>query len=154
MVHYQPETHHAITSYVHVDDCAAAIDWYCKYLDAEETLRLDMPGGAVMHAEVKIGDSNIMLSEANAEWGTSSPGELATYSLALYVPDCDAAVQRCVDGGATLLSPVEDQFWGDRSGRLRDPFGVHWSVMTHREALSDEEVQTRFQAMLKDFTAG
>ncbi|MEM1403195.1 MAG: VOC family protein [Pseudomonadota bacterium] len=148
MTHYIPEGSHTVNSYITVTSADAAIAWYKDALGAEERSRLSMPDGGVMHAEIAVADSLIMLSDANAEWGTQAPQELATYTLCVYVPDCDAVFHRCVEHGAEELQPLQDQFWGDRTGKVRDPFGVCWMFMTHLEDVSESEMQSRFAAMM------
>ena len=91
-----------------------------------------------------------MMSDANADWGTTVPGELSTFAFTLYVPDCDAVFQRCLAAGATELQPIADQFWGDRSGKLRDPFGHTWNIMTHTENVPPEEIKARFEAWMRE----
>ena len=141
----------ALNVYVVQSDADAAIKWYSENLDATETLRLAGPGGqGVMHAEVELHGSRLMMSDANADWGTAAPGKLSNFTLTLYVEDCDAVFQRCLAAGATELQPVTDQFWGDRSGQLRDPFGHVWMIMTHKEDVSNEVVTSRFEARMKE----
>lgn len=149
MPDHRPAGAPALTPYVFQSDTDAAIRWYTENLGAEETLRLPGPGGqGVMHAEVLFDGSPVMMSDANPEWGTTVPGELSTFTFTLYVPDCDAVFARCIAAGATELEAVTDQFWGDRAGKLRDPFGHTWMIMTHKEAVSEAELQRRFEAMM------
>lgn len=138
----------ALNVYIIQPDSDAAIAWYSKYLGAKEVFRLAIPGGGVMHAEVEIEGNLLMMSDANAEWGTAAPGELSTMTLTLYVEDCSVVFDRCVAGGATALEPVTDQFWGDRAGKIRDPFGHIWMIMTHVEEVPHDEVRKRFEAMM------
>lgn len=146
-----PEDMHALGTYVSVADASAAIAWYVDTLGAREIARLALPDGSVMHAEVEVEGTRFMITDANAEWGTAAPGELSTYTFCLYVEDCDALYQRCLDAGATALQPVEDQFWGDRTGKISDPFGVRWMIMTHVEEVSNDEMEARFAAMMAEF---
>ena len=147
-----PDGANSIGIYISQSDTDAAIQWYTKNLGARETFRLDGPGGhGVMHAELDFYGTTVMMSDANSEWGTAAPGELSTFTLTLYVPDCDAVVAGCVAAGATTLEPVQDQFWGDRAGKVRDPFGHVWMIMTHKEDVSPEEIRLRFAAMMESF---
>ena len=148
-----PTDAHPLGIYVIQSDTDAAIRWYTDHLDAKESMRLPRPGGrGIMHAEVEFAGMTVMMSDANPEWGTAPPGELSCFTLCLYVPDCDAVFARCVAAGATALMPVEDQFWGDRAGKLRDPFGHTWMIMTHKEDVSPEEIRTRFETMMSEGT--
>jgi PhnB protein len=145
-----PEGFHTVTPYLNVRDGAGAIEFYKKAFGASELFRLTGPGGRVMHAEIKIGDSAIMIAEEMAEWGNASPQTLGgtPVRIALYVEDVDAFARRAVAAGAKLVSPVADQFYGSRSGRLEDPFGHLWLVSTHIEDVSPEEMQKRHDALL------
>ena len=108
------------------------------------------PDGSVMHAEIQIGNSRIMIGEECLEWGSSSPKTLggSPVGICLYVEDVDAAADRAVAAGATLSKPVADQFYGDRSGKLEDPYGHVWTVATHKEDVSPEEMQRRMEAFM------
>ena len=144
-----PEGVNSVGVYLVVGDANAALQWYGDNLGASEVMRLNGPGGhGVMHAELDIQGTLVMLADANSEWGTAPPGELSNFSLSVYVPDCDAVFDRCIAGGATALQSMQDQFWGDRAGKLRDPFGHVWMIMTHKEDVSPEEMQSRFAAMM------
>ena len=144
-----PEGFHAITPYLAVKDAKAAIRFYQQAFGAKEVGRISMPGGAVGHAELQIGDSRIMLAEEMPDWGNKSPTTLggSPVGIALYVADVDATYQRALDAGAKAIEAVKDQFYGDRSGSLLDPFGHKWHILTHIEDLSFEEMQTRCDAM-------
>ena len=145
-----PHGYHTLVPYLHVPSAAAAIDFYVEAFGAVETLRLTMPGGAIAHAEVKIGDSAIMLGDENPQWGNKSPKTLggATGGYMIYVDDVDAAFAKAVAAGATLLRPVMDQFYGDRSGTVTDPFGHNWTLATHIEDVPVSEMQSRMDAWL------
>lgn len=145
-----PKGYHAVTPYLIVNDGRAAIDFYRRAFGAQELMRLDGPDGAIMHAEVMIGDSPVMLADANPAWGTQGPDALdaTPMSLMLYVDDVDTVFRQALDAGASLLREVSDQFYGDRTGQLRDPFGHLWTVATHIEELSQEEVQRRLNGMM------
>jgi PhnB protein len=140
-----PDGYAAVTPYLTVKGAAQAIDFYKKAFGAEEVMRMPMPDGRVAHAELRIGGSMLMLSDESDEWKTFGPLTVGDTSVALmlYVPDVDATVKRAVDAGATLTTPVADQFYGDRSGGLKDPFGHKWHVATHVEDVPDDEIARR-----------
>jgi PhnB protein len=142
---------HTVTPYLMVNGASRAIEFYREAFGAAEVMRLTDPAGRIAHAQVKIGEAPIMLAEESQEWGNRSPQTLGgtPVIIALYVPDVDAVVQQAVAAGAKLLIPVADQFYGYRSGRLADPFGHVWIVSTQKENLSPEEMQQRFDAMMK-----
>ena len=146
-----PEGYHSVTPYLVVDDSAAAIEFYRKAFGAEELMRFEADG-RVGHAEIRIGDSHIMLSDAWPEWGYRSATEIGgtPVSLMLYVDDVDTVFQRAIAAGATERMPVEDQFYGDRTGNLTDPFGHQWTIGTHKEDVPVDEMQRRFREMMKD----
>jgi PhnB protein len=144
-----PEGYRAVTPYLSVRGAADAIDFYTRAFGAEERYRLPGPDGKTIgHAELTIGDSLIMLSDEMPDWGNLSPLSLngTPVSFALYVEDADAAFARAVAAGATVLDPVENRFYGDRSGTVTDPFGHRWSLMTHVENVSPEEMDKRLAA--------
>ena len=143
-----PAGFHAVTPYLMVDGAANAIEFYKTAFGATEVMRLAGPDGKIAHAEIKIGDSLIMLADESLESGSRSPQTLGgtPVFLALYVADVDAVAQNAVAAGAKLLIPVTDQFYGDRSGRLADPFGHVWLVATHKEDVSPEEMKKRAAA--------
>ena len=149
-VPYKPPGYHSVTPYLALRDAKAAIDFYTRAFGAELVLKLDMPDGTIAHAEIRIGDSVLMLAEENAEWGNRSPLSFggSPVSMMIYVPDVDAAFARALEAGATRVRPVEDQFYGDRSGTLADPYGYQWTLATHIEDVSTEEAQRRMAAML------
>ena len=144
-----PEGFHAITPYLSVKDGKAAIQFYQQVFGAVEVGRILMPGGTVGHAELQIGDAKIMLAQEMLEWGNKSPTTLGgtPVGIALYVADVDTTYQRALAAGATVLEPVKDQFYGDRSGSLLDPFGHKWHIMTHIEDVAFDEMQKRCDAM-------
>src|SRR5689334_23962246 len=127
-----PTGYHSVTPSLVVRDAAKAIDFYKEAFGAVELGRMPAPDGSIMHAEIQIGDSRIMLGEENEQWGTRSP--LLTNgnpgSLHLYVADADAAYDRAIKEGATPKYPLEDAFWGDRYGKVTDPFGHEWGIAT------------------------
>ena len=147
-VNAQAPGYHTVTPYMALRDCAAAIDFYRRAFGAEKVMQLDMPDGKIAHAEIRIGDSMLMMSEENEEWGNKSPATLggSPMFLMIYVPDVDAAFKKALVAGASEVRAVENQFYGDRSGTLKDPFGYQWTLSTHIEDLSQEEVQRRMEA--------
>jgi PhnB protein len=146
-----PEGYRTVTPYLAVNDAAQAIDFYKRAFGAQEGERmLDPDGKKVMHAELKIGDSPVMLSDECPGMGPRSPQTLGgtTASIFLYVPDVDAAFTRAVDAGAKSIMAPTDMFWGDRFGKLSDPFGHEWAMATHKEDLSPEEIRKRGAAAM------
>ena len=146
-----PAGYHTVTPYIYVKSSADAIAFYIKAFDAVETMRLLMPDGSVAHAEVQIGDSKIMLADENLQWGNKSPQTLGGPSggFCIYVPDVDAAYAKAVTAGATAVFPVTDQFYGDRSGRVADPFGHTWMLATHKEDMTPQVMQQRMEEWMK-----
>jgi PhnB protein len=144
-----PEGYHSITPYLFIKGAAAAIEFYKKVFGATERMRMPGPDGRIMHAELKIGDSVVMLSDENPQMGALSPQTIGGTGsgVNVYVADVDAATAKAVDLGAQLVRPVKDQFYGDRSGSIIDPFGHLWSVATHVEDVAPEEMQRRMKAM-------
>lgn len=142
-----PAGYHTITPSIVVRNAAQAIEFYKRALGAEEVTRMEGPNGSIMHAEIRIGDSIVMLGEESEQWGTRSP--LSTNgnpsSLHIYVADADAAFERAIEAGATVRYPLEDTFWGDRYGKVRDPFGHEWGIATHVKDLSEAEVMQAAQ---------
>ncbi len=141
-----PEGFHTVTPSLTVRNAAQAIEFYKKALGAEELMRMPMPDGKIGHAELKIGDSVIFLSDEMPGMGMSkSPQTLGgcTGVLNIYVPDVDATFERAVATGAKTTMPVADMFWGDRYGTFIDPFGFAWGIATHVEDVSPEEMDTR-----------
>ena len=148
-VKYIPEGYHTATPYLIVKGAARAIDFYKQVFGATELMRFPGPGGAIGHAEIKIGDSPIMLADEAPQMGYRSPQSIGgtPVSLMLYVQDVDKVVDRAVRAGAKLERPVTDQFYGDRNGTIHDPFGHVWTISTHKEDVSPEEMQRRAAAM-------
>ena len=150
-----PAGYHTVTPSIIVRDAAAAIDFYKKAFGAEEVTRMTGPNGRVMHAEIRIGDSPVMLGEEDEQWGTRSP--LSTNgnpgSLHLYVADADAAFARALRAGATVRYPLEDAFWGDRYGKVADPFGHEWGIATRVREMSAEETQRAADAWMAQAAA-
>jgi len=140
-----PEGYHSLTPFLAVDDAARAIEFYKQAFGAQERGRMPGPEGKIAHAELQIGDSAVMLSDPFPQSTCRPPKELGGTSVGvfLYVEDVDAVVQKAVDAGGTLTMPVEDQFWGDRYGKVADPFGHEWQIATHKEDLTPEEIAER-----------
>ena len=140
----KPDGYHSVTPYLIVDGAAEAIRWYGEALGAEEALRLPM-GDKIGHAEIRIGDSFVMLSDEWPDYGKLGPKSRggATSSLMIYLEDVDAAFERAITAGGTAERPVEDQFYGDRSGTFTDPFGHSWTLSTHVEDVPEDEMQRR-----------
>jgi PhnB protein len=148
-VAFQPAGYHSVTPYLAVRDAVAAVEFYRKAFGAELVMRLTMRDGKYAHAEIRVGDSHIMMAEENPEWGNTSPQSLggSPVSFMIYVPDADAAFARAIAAGCTQVRPVEDQFYGDRTGTLKDPFGFQWSLGTHIEDVSEAEGQKRMEKL-------
>ena len=144
MVKPIPEGYHSVTPYLVVDDAEGAIDFYTRAFGAKEKFRMPM-GERIGHAELMIGDSHIMLADEFPDMGHLGPKNRGgtTVSLMVYVDDVDATFKQALDAGATQKRAVEDQFWGDRMGTLEDPFGHQWSLATHVEEVSPEEMEKR-----------
>jgi len=143
-----PEGYHTVTPQLTCDNAAQAIDWYKKGLGAEELSRSLGPDGKIMHAEIKIGDSHIMLNDPMMGAGPHGLGG-SPASLWLFVNDSDALYKRAVDAGATVKMPMADQFWGDRAGSLTDPAGYTWWIATRKEDLTHAEMNERAQDFFK-----
>ena len=143
-----PEGYGTVTPYLIVDGAARAIEFYKQAFGATETFRMERPDGRVGHAEIKIGDSHVMLADEHPEMGARGPQAIggSPISLVLYVEDVDATVNRAVEAGAKLTRPVANQFYGDRTGGVEDPFGHAWYVATHVEDVAPEEMQKRAAA--------
>ena len=147
-----PEGHGRVTPSIVVAGAAKAIEWYRQALGAEEVSRFEGPGGRIMHAEIKIGDSYIMMGDEMPEYGARGPGLLGgtPVSFFLYGPDVDKAWQRAVDAGAQVVMPLADQFWGDRSGCIADPFGHQWWLSQRVKNMTKEELRKAGDAMFSE----
>jgi PhnB protein len=143
-----PEGYHSVTPYLIIKGAADAIEFYKKAFGATELFRMPQPDGKVAHAEIKIGDSPIMLSDEHPEMGYVSPTSIggSPVSLMIYVEDVDTIFKQAITAGGEQLKPLQDQFYGDRSGSLKDPFGHVWHVATHVEDVSPEEMDKRAAA--------
>ena len=150
-----PAGHHTVTPQLTLDNAAQAIEWYKQALGAEEKGRAVGPDGKIMHAEIQIGDSRIMLNDAMM--GGRGPQAMggSPASLWLYVEDCDALFNRAVAAGGQIaqgpMGKMQDQFWGDRTGTFTDPHGYTWTIATHKEDLTREEMQQRQEQFFKQF---
>jgi PhnB protein len=150
-----PQGFHTVTPQLTLDNAAQAIDWYKKAFGAEEVSRAVGPDGKVMHADLRIGDSHIMMNDAmmNGKGPKAIGGSPA--SIWLYVEDCDALFNRAVAAGGEVfggpMGQMQDQFWGDRTGTITDPHGYTWTIATHKEDLSPQEIQQRQAEFMKQF---
>ena len=149
-----PEGYHSITPALIVKDGIEAIDFYKKAFGAEERYRMEAPNGKLGHAELKIGDSVFMLADEFPEMKCLSPKSIggSPVSMYLYVADVDTVFNRAVSAGSKVLDPVKDQFWGDRHGRLEDPFGHVWSISTHQKDLSPDELKKAAEAAFAEMS--
>lgn len=145
-----PEGFHSITPHLVCAGAIAAIDFYQRAFNAVEVMRLPGAADKLMHAQIRIGDSNIMLVDEMPEWGSLGPSALkgTPVTLHLYVSDADATFAQAIAAGATVKMPLADAFWGDRYGILVDPFGHQWSIATHIRDVSPDEMQQAMKAML------
>jgi PhnB protein len=142
-MNFKPDGYHSLTPYLIMRDAAKAIEFYKKVFGAEEHMRMGTPDGKIGHAEIKIGDSVVMLADECSEGKSPQTLGGSAVGLMFYLPDVDATVKLAVAEGATLQRPVEDQFYGDRSGSIADPFGHVWHLATHVEDVSPEEMEKR-----------
>ncbi|MCA1686037.1 MAG: VOC family protein [Planctomycetia bacterium] len=145
-----PDGYRSVTPYLTIDGASTAIEFYKKAFGARERMRMPGPGGKVMHAEITIGDSAVMLADEFPEMGGHGPLAIggSPVTLMLYVEDVDSVVDQAVAAGATLTHPVLDKFYGDRSGGIEDPFGHKWHIATHKEDLTPQEIESRMQAFM------
>ena len=144
-----PDGYHTVTPYLIVKGAAAAIDFYKQAFGAEERFRCSMEDGRIGHAEILIGNSHVMLADEFPEMGAKSPQTLGgtPFGICLYVLDSDASFQRAVAAGATVDRPIADQFYGDRSGAVIDPYGHKWTISTHKRDVSMEEIERAMKQM-------
>ena len=142
-----PKGYHTATPYLTLSECSRAIDFYKRAFGAQEIMRMEGPGGRIGHAEIRIGDSVLMLADEMPGGGNRAPQSLGgtTTSVFLYVPDVDSSYQQAVNAGAKADMPPTDMFWGDRFGKLTDPFGHTWAMATHKEDVAPEEMQKRMK---------
>ncbi len=146
-----PDGYHSVTPYLIIKGAAKALDFYKKALAAEELMRMPAPDGSIAHAEIKVGNSPIMIADENPTWGNRSPQSLngSPVIIHLYVNDVDKVAASAIAAGAKVLMPVTDQFYGDRSGRFQDPFGHLWVISTHKEDLTPDEIGRRAEKAMK-----
>jgi PhnB protein len=144
-----PDGYHSVTPYLIVRGAAEALEFYQRALGATELMRIPMPGGKIGHAEIRIGDSIIMLADEAPEWDAKSPQALGgtPVGIMLYVENVDTLFAQAIAAGAKEVKPLADQFYGDRSGTVVDPFGHKWTLSTHVEDVSPEEIDRRLAAM-------
>ncbi len=149
-----PDGYHSITPYLIVRGAARAIDFYKQVFGATEVMRMPGPDGRIGHAELRIGDSVVMMADEHPEMGAVSPESIGgtPVMLLFYTTDVDAVFARAIAAGAKQLRPIVDQFYGDRSGTVSDPFGHTWTIATHKEDVAPEEMQRRMAAMQKNCT--
>jgi PhnB protein len=145
-----PEGYHSVTPYLVVKGAAKAIDFYKKAFGAKELFRMEGPGGTVAHAELEIGDSRIMLADESPQMGYTGPepGSRTSVGLMIYVNDVDKTAAQAIAAGIKTEREVQDQFYGDRSGNFVDPFGHRWTIATHKEDVSKEEMDRRMASMM------
>jgi PhnB protein len=150
-VNYIPDGYHTVTPYLVIKGAAKAIDYYKNVFGATVVVRMDGPGGTVGHAELQIGDSRFMLADENPQMGNRSAESIGASPVSLYVylPNVDKIVDKAVAGGAKILKPVADQFYGDRTGFLQDPFGHLWGIATHVEDVSPAEMKERMKKVMQ-----
>ena len=145
-----PEGYPRITPYLHVDGAEAAIEFYGKIFGAQERMRMPAPEGKIGHAELMLGDSVLMLADEFPDMGALSPNTIggSPVTLSVYVDDVDAVFEAALEAGATLVRPIENQFYGDRTGQLEDPFGHRWSIATHVEDVPPDEMERRMAELM------
>ncbi len=142
---------HDVYPYLRVHNASEAISFYARAFGAKESFRLTEPSGRIGHAEIKIGPTTVMLADEFPEQGILGPRALGgtTFSLHLHVQDADSAFEQAVNAGATVVRPLKDQFYGERSGTVRDPFGHEWLLGSHLEDVSSDEMQRRYTALFE-----
>jgi PhnB protein len=148
-VNYIPDGYHSVTPYLYIDGAAAAIEFYKKAFGAIETIRMPGANGKIGHAEIKIGDSTVMLADQSEQMGAYGPKHYGgvSASFMVYVEDVDAIFQRAVDAGGSVKRPLANQFYGDRTGGIEDPFGHQWYLATHIKDVSPEEMKQAMEQM-------
>lgn len=151
-----PDGYHTVTPYLICKGAADAIEFYKAVFDATEDMRMEIPGGGVGHAELTLGNSKIMLGDECADMDFLSPQSVGgtPVGICLYVADCDAMFQLAVDKGAEIKKPLQDQFYGDRSGTVIDPWGHLWTIATRKENLTEEQIKERAAEFMKKMAEG
>jgi len=152
-----PDGYHTVTPYLIVKDAKRALQYYEKAFGAETKMSMPTPDGRIMHAEMRIGSSMVFVSDENPDMAPKvrspqSTDGIVTGSIFLYVPDVDAVFKRAVDSGSSVVMPVTDMFWGDRFGKVVDPFGQHWGIATHKEDVPPQEMAKRSAEFMKSMT--
>ena len=152
---FTPKGYHTVTPSLFVVGAAKALEFYKKALGAEELMRFEGPDGKIMHAEFKVGDSIVMLADEMPEYGGKGPKSIGgtPVSFFVYGENVDAAWKRAVDAGAKEIQPLADQFWGDRTGCLEDPFGHHWWLAQHLEDLTPEQIRKNAEAFFSQMAS-
>ncbi len=150
-----PEGYHTVTPYLIIQGASQALDFYKQAFAAEELVRMGGPNGKIGHAEIKIGDSMIMLADEHPEMGYRGPKAYggSPVGIHLYINDVDSMFRKTIAAGAKELRPLKDQFYGDRSATLEDPFGHVWTISTHKEDVSPDEMERRIAAYMKEQAA-
>ena len=140
-----PAEFNSVSAYLVVPNSVEALEFYAKAFGAEKRTVMPGPGGSTMHAEMKIGNSIVMMSDENPQWHTKSPATLggSPVNLHVYVNDVDASFQQAIDAGCTVEVPLQDMFWGDRFGKVKDPFGFTWGLASRKENVTPEEMEKR-----------
>lgn len=148
-ISFKPEGFHSVTPYLYIRGAAKALEFYKTAFDAVEKFRMAQPDGKIGHAEIMIGDSCIMLADEFPDMDVRSPESIggSPVSIVLYVKDCDDMINKAVAGGAVITRPIEDKFYGDRAGAIRDPFGHTWHIMTHIKDMTEEEMMKAAEEM-------
>ncbi len=151
-----PDGYHSVTPYLIVADALSALKFYAEAFGAVEIMRMPMPDGKIAHAEIRIGDSFVMLADESPQWKIKSPIAYGgtPVSLMIYVEDSDAVVTLAASLGATIIKPMMDQFYGDRSGTIVDPFGHQWTISTHKEDVAPDELARRAAALFANMQGG
>jgi PhnB protein len=151
-----PAGYHAVTAYLGIKGAGEAIEFYKRAFGAKETVRIPGPNGTIGHAELKIGDSLVMLADESPDMGFLGPHSRggSTIQLHLYVRDVDATVEKALAAGGKLTRPIEDKFYGDRAGTIEDPYGHVWYIATHKEDVPPKEMKRRMDEMMKKTSAG
>jgi PhnB protein len=149
--HYIPAGYHTLTSYLIVKGAAKAIDWYKDVFGATEIMRMPAPGGRIGHAELKVGDSVLMVADEDQSMGYTAPqaGSRSPVGILIYLEDVDSVYKKAKASGATIEQELTDKFYGDRSAGIADPFGHRWYISTHTEDVTPEEMKKRMAAMSK-----
>jgi PhnB protein len=152
-----PDGFNTVSTYLIVKNASKALEFYSKAFGAEPGVRMAGPDGeSTMHAEMRMGNSTVMLTEENPQWGSQSPETLggSPSSLHVYVEDADALFKRAIEAGCEVRFPIADTFWGDRYGKLKDPFGHEWGIATHQEDVGPEEMAKRAEEFFASMAAG